>query len=309
MSTLRLGTRGSRLALVQAESVKRLIESEHTLLTVEIVTVTTSGDNGDRFRLGAFVGELQSALLSGEIEVALHCLKDVPTYGAPGLRFVTYLMRGDARDTLITRGCDWQELPSGSVVGTGSLRRTAQIRRLLTGVEFKPLVGNVDTRLRKLQDGDYDAIVLAKAGLDRLGWADGDRVKGYPGLRFQPLSAQELMPAPGQAVLVIEARNDDESSCDAVRVLNDPVTESCAVAERAFLARFGSGCSLPIGSLAEKAGSDFRLTGRVVSPDGARMLESSNEWSGDRGQFAGAALGDELITRGARDLLPEEALL
>ena len=309
MSRLRLGTRGSLLALVQAKNVKRLIESEHPSLSVEIVTVRTSGDKGDRFRLGAFVGELQTAVLSHEVDVALHCLKDVPTYRTSGLRFAAHLERGDVRDTLITRGGDWRELPKGAIVGTGSLRRTAQIRRLLDDVEYRPLVGNVDTRLRKLQEGEYDAIVLAKAGLDRLDWSDGDRIVGFPELRFHPLSADELMPAAGQAVLVLEARKDDEVSCDAARFLNDPVTEKCATAERAFLGRFGSGCSMPIGALAERVGDKFKLRGRVISPDGAQLLQSSVEWIGEDAESVGAAMGDELISQGARELLPEEALV
>ena len=176
-------------------------------------------------------------------------------------------------------------------------------------MEYRPLVGNVDTRLRKLQEGEYDAIVLAKAGLDRLDWVDGDRIKGFPELRFDPLDAQELMPAAGQAVLVLEAREDDGFASTTVQFLNDPVTEKCAIAERGFLGRFGSGCSLPIGALAERIGGKFSLRGRVVSPDGAQLLESSTEWKAESAYSAGAALGDELISQGARDLLQEEALV
>lgn len=307
MAKLRLGTRGSRLAMAQAEKLKGQLEAAK--LEIEIVTVKTSGDKGDRFRLGAFVGELQTALLEKNIDLALHCLKDIPTVPVAGLRFVAHLERGDPRDTVITRGEDWCSLPEGSVVGTGSLRRTSQIRRILDGVEYRPLIGNVDTRLRKLRDGEYDAIVLAKAGLDRLEWTFGDSVLGFPGFKVQPLSTEELTPAPGQAVLVIEARLDDSKAWDAARFLNHPVTEACATAERGFLAEFGTGCSLPIGAIALKTETGYELSGRIVSPDGARALDSVGRWMLGDAAHMGVALADDMIARGARDLLQEEALL
>ncbi|MCH8979136.1 MAG: hydroxymethylbilane synthase [Armatimonadetes bacterium] len=307
MTKLRLGTRGSRLAMAQAENLKGLLEAAG--VEIEIVTVRTSGDKGDRFRLGAFVGELQTALLEKRIDLALHCLKDVPTIAVPGLCFIAHLKRGDPRDTVITRGEDWRHLPGGAIVGTGSLRRTSQIRRIVHGMEYRPLIGNVDTRLRKLSDGEYDAIVLAKAGLDRLEWTFGDSVLGFPGLKVQPLSAEELTPAPGQAVLVIEARVDDSTAWDAARFLNDPVTEVCATAERSFLAEFGTGCSMPIGALASKTEAGYEILGRIVSPDGASALDSVGKWKAGDPEQMGVTLADDLIARGARDLLPEEALL
>ena len=340
MSKLRLGTRGSLLAMAQANSLKGRLAELHPDLEVEIVTIKTSGDRGQREQIGAFVHEIQLAELDDRVDVGLHCLKDIPTEPVQGLTFAAYLAREDPRDTIITRGPIWTDLPPGSVIGTGSVRRTSQLAsmasrpaqllggrllpkpslpenlsldRFMTVVatnstrwvgnppafEFKPLLGNVDTRLRKLIEGEYDAIVLAIAGLKRLGvldrWAETD----YRDLRVEPLGADVMLPAPGQAVLVLEAREDAAETRELLKPLHDDATERASTAERAFLKAFGGGCSVPVAAWAEVNGADIDLQGLVAAPDGSHVL---------RGQTIGSStdigerLAQELIAQGAMDL-------
>ena len=284
---IRLGTRGSRLALIQVEMVRPLLESLGYLL--EPVIIRTSGDKGDREKLGAFVGELQQAVLSGEVDVALHCLKDLPTVTVPGLALAAYLPRGDHRDAILTRDGNWRALLEGAHVGTGSLRRTAQLRQIRPDFRFSPLVGNVDTRLRRLADGEYDAIVLAMAGLDRLGVTSS--------VPFERFRAKDLMPAAGQGVLVLETRAE---SVDLVKALDHRPTRWAAEAERAFLGAFGTGCRLPIGAFAQMRGDAIRFAGKVVAPDGSdfrSILTRGDDPS------VGALAARELIEDGALELL------
>ena len=285
---IRLGTRGSRLALIQVEMVRPALESFGYM--IEPVIIRTSGDKGDREKLGAFVGELQQAVLAGEVDVALHCLKDLPTVGIDGLTLAAYLPRGDHRDAILTRDGDWHSLPSGAHIGTGSLRRTSQLRQLRPDFRFSPLAGNVDTRLRRLSDGEYDAIVLAMAGLDRLGVTET--------VRYERFRAKDMMPAPGQGVLVLETR--DESAA-LVKSLDHLPTRRAAEAERAFLAMFGTGCRLPIGAFAQVRGDAIRFAGKVTAPDGSDFRSILT-----RGVDAsvGVAAAQELIEDGALELLP-----
>ncbi len=258
---------------------------------VEIVTVRTSGDQGHREVLGAFVKEIQEALLRNEVDVALHCLKDLPTRPVPGLALSAYLEREDPRDTLISRGPTLSELPEGATVGTGSLRRTSQLAAARPDLQFRPLMGNVDTRMRKLMAGEYDAIVLAIAGLKRLGVLDAWAESEYRSLVVHPLAPAEMLPAPGQAVLVLETRSDDAASIDAVRTLHHESTQAASDMERIFLHAFGGGCSVPVAALADGKG----LVGLVASPDGKTVL---------RGTGAdGEALAAELGSRGAFEIV------
>jgi hydroxymethylbilane synthase len=272
MPKFRLGTRGSRLAVAQAEAVKSLLLEAHPGIGIEIVTIKTSGDHGNRDVLGAFVREIQSALLDNHIDAALHCLKDVPTSRVPGLALAAHLKREDPRDAIISRFGGLSDLPPGAVVGTGSLRRTAQLASKRPDLVFRPLVGNVDTRMRKLLNAEYDAIVLAIVGLTRLSllenWADSE----YSEVSVRPLSFEEMLPAPGQGVLVLETRVDDSASQRVVLQLNDADTVACSQAERAFLAAFGSGCSMPSAALAERCTDLIHLTGLIASPDGQTVL-------------------------------------
>lgn len=290
------------MALAQAHMVKGLIEAHGGGLEVEIVTIKTSGDRGDRDRLGAFVREIQEALLRDEIDVALHCLKDLPTQEVPGLRLSAYLEREDPRDTLISRGPDLSELPRGAVVGTGSVRRTSQLASQRPDLTFRPLMGNVDTRLRKLMSGEYDAIVLAIAGLKRLGvledWASSD----YRELTVHPLSPEEMLPAPGQAVLVLETRSDDKDSIRAVSPLHHAPTQQCADAERHFLMAFGGGCSVPVAALAIEEGDEIELTGLVASPDGTKVVRGGHRQLLHIGGSIGTHLAESFRSQGAFEL-------
>ncbi len=255
---------------------------------VEIVTVRTSGDKGHREVLGAFVKEIQESLLRGEVDVALHCLKDLPTTPVPGLTLGAYLPREDPRDALISRGPSLTELPECSVVGTGSLRRTSQLAAARSDLRFLPLMGNVDTRMRKLMVGEYDAIVLAVAGLKRLGVLEDWHASEYRSLTVHPLESDTMLPAPGQAVLVLETRTGEG---EAVRFLHHAPTQAAADAEREFLHAFGGGCSVPVAALA----ADGALVGLVASPDGRTVL---------RGEGTdGSALARELGARGAFEVV------
>ena len=258
---------------------------------VEIVTVRTSGDRGHREVLGAFVKEIQEALLRDEVDVALHCLKDLPTRPVEGLTLAVYLEREDPRDTLISRGPKLTELPPGATVGTGSVRRTSQLAAARSDLRFLPLMGNVDTRMRKLMAGEYDAIVLAIAGLKRLGVLDGWKGSEYGSLAVHPLEPATMLPAPGQAVLVLETRDDDSAMIEALEPLHHAPTRWAADAERTFLHAFGGGCSVPVAALA----ADGVLKGLVASPDGTQVL---------RGEGTdGDLLAQELGTKGAFEIV------
>lgn len=303
IASLRLGTRGSRLALAQAEAVKALLESRHDGLSVEIVPIKTSGDRGNRERLGAFVREIQEALLANQVDVALHCLKDLPTEPAPGLCLAAYLPREDARDTLITRGEDFAALKADAVVGTGSVRRTSQLAARRPDLTFRPLVGNVDTRLRKLMEGEYDAIVLAIAGLKRLGVLDRWDASEYAALTVRPLDPEDMLPAPGQAVLVLETRADDEETVEKVAALSDYPAEVCSVAERTFLSAFGGGCSVPVAAYAWPEEDGVALAGLVASPDGKTVLRGVRRGLANAPEEIGAGLANELGGRGAFEIV------
>jgi hydroxymethylbilane synthase len=289
--------------LAQAAKVKADLESRHAGLEVEVVMIRTSGDKGDRFLLGSFVREIQEDLANKKVDIALHCLKDLPTDPVPGLQLSAYLEREDARDTLISRGPTLSELRPGSVVGTGSLRRTSQLAAIREDLVFKPLVGNVDTRMRKLMEGEYDSIVLAIAGLRRLGllddWNNGD----YRPLSVHPLQFGEMLPAPGQAVLVLETRADDDSSMECVRPLNHAATEICSREERAFLRTFGGGCSVPVAAFAQVASNRIELRGLIASPDGARVIRGSESAPLGSDDSLGRRLGAHLGNQGGFEIV------
>jgi len=296
---LRLGTRGSKLALAQAVQVKATLERLHNGLTVEIVPITTSGDKGNREVLGSFVREIQHALLENRVDAALHCLKDLPTQAVDGLTLAAHMEREDPRDALIGRVESFQDLPSRAHVGTGSVRRTSQLASVRPDLSFSPLVGNIDTRLRKLAEGQYDAIILAIAGLKRLGlletW-DAD----HPGLRVTPLEFDQMLPAPGQAVLVLETRMADDFAQGIVGLLNDESTRLCATAERTFLAEFGGGCSVPVAAFGTVHKGAVHLSGLVAAPDGSRVLRGTS--TGETPAEAARVLFANLSAQGALQL-------
>ena len=295
-----MGTRGSKLALCQAHMVQDLIQSAHPGVEIEIVTIRTSGDKGNYEVLGSFVKEIQESLLAHEIDVALHCLKDLPTQPVSGLSLAAHLPREDSSEAIITRGPSWRELPANSVIGTGSVRRTSQIAAIRSDLVFKPLVGNVDTRMRKLQDGVYDAIVLATAGLKRLGVLDHWKESEYAALRIEPL---EILPAAGQAVLVLEVETGSAVT-PLIAHFNDVNTQLASSAERAFLRHFGTGCSMPVAAQATIRNGSLLLDGLVSSPDGQTVLRGAEEGPAEDAEAIGIELATRLCSLGARDLIP-----
>jgi hydroxymethylbilane synthase len=286
---IRLGTRGSALALAQAGWVAERLPDE-----VSVVTIATSGDRGAHADKSRFVKEIEEALLAGEVDLAVHSAKDVPGVLPDGLAIVGVPERADPLDALCGAPA-LDDLPGGAVVGTASIRRRAQLAALRPDLEVRELRGNVDTRLRRLEDGDFDAIVLARAGLERLGRAGA----GVP--------LAELVPAPGQGCLALEARAGDRAVADAAAALTDQGALTALTAERALVTELGATCDTPIGALAERApgadGDALRLTAFLGRPDGSHWIR--DELEGDRSDPAalGRAAAKRLLSAGASALL------
>ncbi len=297
---LSLGTRGSALALVQARLVKDLLERKHAGLAVEIVVIKTTGDKLQETPSvaaegkGIFIKEIQDALLDRRVDLAVHSMKDLPTDETPGLAVAAVLEREDPRDCLISRfGEQLMELPRGSVVGTSSLRRQAQVRAAKKGVRVADMRGNLDTRLRKLQEGDVTSIVVAYAGVRRLGRAEEVS---------EVLSPEVMLPAPAQGCIAVETRAYDPARA-AVAVLNHPESERAAVAERTFLAGLGGGCRVPIAAYAREERGIFVVDGLVISPDGARSVRGRESGSWEKAAELGRVLARRLSDQGAAELL------
>lgn len=305
--TLRIGTRGSQLALFQANAVAALLAGRAGADT-EIVVIRTSGDRLAEATLAQiggkrlFVKEIEDALLTGEVDVAVHSSKDMPAVLPEGLDVAAVLPREDARDALV--------LPDGRIagtihdvvdalgreprIGTSSVRRSAQLIRLFPGAHFAPIRGNLDTRLRKLDAGDFDAIVLASAGLRRLQHAD--RISA-------PLPVDACIPAPGQGIIAVEIRTADERVRALLRRINDRDAEIALAAERAVVTRLGGGCQMPIGAYATVAGDHLSVIAVVVSPDGARAERAHTTGSASEAAAVGAAAADGLLEAGAGEIL------
>ena len=291
-----IGSRGSQLALWQARHIAaRLAELD---VRTRIEVIKTTGDKITDVPLsqvggkGLFTKEIEDALLDGSIDLAVHSLKDMPTELPAGLTLSAIPPREDPRDALIGRPL--AELKNGSRVGTSSLRRAAQLRAVGVGIVTESLRGNVDTRLRKLDEGQYDAIVLAAAGLRRLGWEDRIR---------EMLPVEIMCPAVGQGALAIETRNDGGPAQEVVRKLDHAETRTAVTAERALLAALGGGCQVPIGAHAHLEGPAIHLRAIVISPNGARVVRG--ELRGGDPASVGAALGEQLLSEGAREILKE----
>jgi hydroxymethylbilane synthase len=292
---LTIASRGSQLALWQARWVEaRLTELGHEC---RIEIVKTTGDKITDVPLsqvggkGLFTKEIEEALLDGSADLAVHSLKDLPTELPEGLALAAIPAREDARDAVVSRKL--ADLTAGQVVGTSSPRRVAQLRRLRPDLRFESIRGNLDTRLRKLDEGQYAAIVLASAGLRRLGWAG----------RIAEILPPEIMcPAVGQGALAIETRISGAGR-DACAVLDHLETRAAVTAERAFLRSLGGGCQVPIGAHALVDGDGLRLRGLVIAPDGSQLIAGSRSGAVGEAAEIGAALGAELLARGARALL------
>jgi hydroxymethylbilane synthase len=295
-----IGTRGSKLALWQTDWVKAALARAWPGLPIELRSFTTSGDRQidrplpDIGGKGVFTEELANALRAGEIDLAVHSLKDLPIEPTPGLALGAIGQREDARDVLIARdGQTLGNLPYGARLGTSSLRRSAQLLAARPDLQLLPLRGNVDTRVRKALSGDYDAIVLAAAGILRLGL--GQHVSQY-------LSFQTMLPAPGQGAIAVQCRASDQDALNWLRPLDDPPTRAAVTAERAFLAGLGGGCSAPIAAYATSGpGSTLSMTGLVATVDGRRVIRVAGV--GDDALSLGAELAAQALANGARELL------
>ena len=315
MKSLKIGTRGSQLALAQAGLVKAALENAHSGLTCELVVIRTSGDDfspgnvagpfdsatvprqarDERTWKGLFVEEIEEALLEGRVDLAVHSVKDMETTLAEGLKLAAILGREDPRDALVSReGRTLKELPAGSRVGASSLRRQAQLKRLRRDLEFVSIRGNVDTRLRKLEDGEMEALVLAACGLIRLGLSN--RIS-------ESLNPMEMLPAPGQGALGIEIRSDRREVEELVKAVDDAASHQAVEAERALLRALGGSCRVPVGALAVVEEETLKLEGVVLSPDGLKAVRKQVTGSRRAAERLGSELASHLRAVGADRLL------
>jgi hydroxymethylbilane synthase len=303
-TSLRLGTRASLLATTQSQQVADLL-AQGLGRQVQLVEVSTTGDvSADPLAsfggAGVFVSALRDALLTGEVDLAVHSLKDLPTASVDGIGLAAVPAREDPRDALVARdGMTLGELPRGSRVGTGSPRRAAQLHALGLGLEIVGVRGNVDTRLRKVAAGELDAVVLARAGLARLGRVDEIT---------ETLDPIQMLPAPGQGALAVECRSVEPLLAGAVAdVLDDPRTRAAVTAERALLAELEAGCSAPLGALADivegEDGDEVWIRSVVLAPDGSIDLRRSHQGPVDRADEIGRELARELLAEGVADLM------
>jgi hydroxymethylbilane synthase len=301
-ATLRIATRKSQLALWQAEHVAALLRKAHPGLSIELVPLLTQGDRIQDRSLaaiggkGLFIKELEVAIEDLRADIAVHSMKDVPADLPPGLIIGAVLTRADPRDALVTASgiTRLEDLPPGARVGTSSLRRQAQLCALRPDIKIEALRGNVDTRLRKLEQGGMDAIVLACAGLTRLG------LESRISARLDP---KVCLPAVTQGVIGIECRSGDTRTRNLLQALEDPATRKVMEAERAFSSRLGGSCQSPIAAYAELYADQIRLQGLVAEPDGSRLLRDTLSGSQENPQALGLKLAERILAAGAGPLL------
>ncbi len=302
-----VGSRGSRLSQRQTELTLDTLRKARPGVRFQVQTIRTAGDKsraslseiGGR---GVFIIELERALLDGEIDVAVHSLKDMPSATTDGLAVAAVTERADVRDAVISRGgASLSALPEGAVVGTGSPRRAAQLLAARPGLRIADIRGNVDTRIRKVEDGEYDATVLAAAGLARLGWLDR---------ASEVLPTEVMLPAVGQGALALQVRADDSAAIDLVAASDHPASHRATAAERAFEAHLGAslpvgraGCQAAIAALGDGEGGSLRLRGLVADPGGGRLLRGEVEGSLEDAEPLGVRLAQLLLSQGAAALL------
>jgi hydroxymethylbilane synthase len=304
MAPLRIGSRGSQLALWQANHIATLLRARSHEVEIEIIHTTgdkitdvplaqvgVKGGSGK----GIFTKEIEDALAAGRVDLAVHSLKDLPTELPEGFEIAAVTKREDPRDAFCSRHfLSIEDLPGGARVGTSSLRRQAQLRSLRRDLVIHPLRGNVDTRLRKLEEGEYAAIILASAGLKRLGKTE---------LIQQILPAEIMCPAAGQGALAIEIRQGDQAVRQHLQFLNDFNTSAAIRSERALLNRLGGGCQVPIGAFAEIRDGKLSLEAVVANPDGSEVLRESRNGDIDHPEKLGAEASESLLKRGADKIL------
>lgn len=298
-----IATRESLLALWQAKHVKRRIEEAHPDIQVELLPVTTKGDQIlDRSLLeiggkGLFIKELEILLLEGKADIAVHSLKDMTAVIPDGLKLAAVTEREDPRDAFVSLKYKClKDLPAGAVVGTSSLRRQAQLLHLRPDLQIKTLRGNVQTRLRYLDEGGYDAIILAAAGLKRLGLKE--RIQSY-------IPTGDSIPAAGQGVMAVEMRTDDEETMEIIHFLHDEKVASCIAAERAFLGKVGGDCKVPAGIYAVPFLGNIELSAFIASPDGKEMYRRALKGTMEDAAFLGEMLAERLIADGGGHILEE----
>lgn len=305
MKQLVIATRESALALWQAEHVKARLQALYPDLDIQLLGMTTQGDRILDVTLnkiggkGLFVKELETALAEGRADLAVHSLKDVPMHLPEGFALAAILQREDPRDALVSNHyASLEELPAGAVVGTSSLRRESQLRARFPHLVVKPLRGNVQTRLRKLDEGEFDAIVLAAAGLKRLGLTDRIRLE---------LSPEQSLPAVGQGALGIEIRADREDVLALLAPLNDAETAACVTAERAMSRALGGSCQVPLGGYAELQGGMLTLRAFVAEPDGSVVYTAQAQAPAAEAEQLGQQLAAQLSEQGAAAIIAQLA--
>ncbi len=303
MASLTIATRGSKLALWQANHIKDRLEARHPGLSVELLVIKTTGDKILDVPLakiggkGLFVKEIEEALLDRRADLAVHSMKDVPVELPAGLVVGIHPEREQPTDTLLSaKFASLADLPRGARVGTSSLRRTTQLRALRPDLDITDLRGNVDTRLRKLMEGQFDAIVMATAGLRRL---------GLSAPHMSELGPPDFLPAVAQGALGIEYRQDDADTAAALAFLDHPATHTCVAAERGFLTGLDGGCQVPIAGHATLAGDTVRLTGFVASLDGKTVVRQETAGPAARAFELGLALADTVLTAGGAEILDQ----
>lgn len=298
---IRIATRKSPLALWQAEHVAKQLHKAHPGLTIELVKMTTRGDkilDAPLAKIGGkglFVKELEQGMLEGQADIAVHSMKDVPVEFPGGLHLSVIMTREDPHDAFVSNHYQTlSQLPKTACIGTSSLRRQCQIKQLLPDSEILPLRGNVNTRLNKLDAGKFDAIILAAAGLKRLGMAE--RIT-------EPVAYSVCLPAIGQGAIGIECRVDDPEINDLLAPLHDRETSICVTAERAMNARLQGGCQVPIAGFAELQGDTLSMRGLVGSPDGLLLLRAQQAGLATQAESIGIAIAEELLANGADQIL------
>ena len=298
---LRIGTRGSLLARTQTGMVVEQLRAANPDVEIETHIIQTTGDVQRSVPFaqvgtkGMFVKEIEQALLDGSIDVGVHSLKDMPSELPEGLELACVPAREDPLDALLARtGLSFALLPLNAVVGTSSLRRKAQLRALRPDLRVQELRGNLDTRMKRLDDGEYDAILLAVAGLNRLGL--GSRIT-------ERLTPDVCVPAAGQGALALETRCGDRKTVALLHTVHDPLTAAAVTAERAFLAALGGGCSIPAGALATIQGDRLHIVGLIAAPNGAKVVRAEREGDVSAAAQIGAELSATLLAQGGRELL------
>jgi len=300
---VRIGTRGSKLAIAQSKWVKGVLEAKDPSIKVELVAIKTTGDKVLDSPLsliggkGLFVKEIEQALMEDEVDIAVHSMKDVPADLPEGLVLSSFPKREDYRDAFISSQVrKLEDIPSGARIGTSSLRRSTQLLNFRSDLDIVPLRGNVDTRLGKLDSGDLHAIILAAAGLRRLGLSD--RITQF-------IPASLILPAVGQGALGLEVRRDDKETINMLSFMNHKPTEVAVKAERAFLKELGGGCQVPIAAIADIKGEDLFLRGMVGTLDGSKIVADATEGTIKNPEEIGLRLARQLLESGAEKILSD----